>query len=273
MLLRKANFNPNQPRIPAGNPGGGRWTATGGTSLLRQRIRQNRRQRQQQDFIVTAGRRTTLPRTNRANGHVLTFTPAQQIRGNFAIQAINFHGTRARALDPNFRLRPIASTPLPESYIRGLEATARHARRSVNELLPLGFPNYRSYENFGTTLSNGLRNAGYRDVQLFMRGSSVTGVRFSNKKPFDSGPRPSDYDVAIVSPTMFARAVHLNVPLRGRKTRTEPLNQRALSRLGLLNLRKELQARVGRDVSFMIYTAAANVHARPGPNRPIVRSK
>lgn len=25
-LLRKANFNPDQPRIPAGNPDGGRWT-------------------------------------------------------------------------------------------------------------------------------------------------------------------------------------------------------------------------------------------------------
>lgn len=25
-LLRKANFNPDQPRIPAGEPGGGRWT-------------------------------------------------------------------------------------------------------------------------------------------------------------------------------------------------------------------------------------------------------
>ncbi|OQP87920.1 hypothetical protein BTR14_00010 [Rhizobium rhizosphaerae] len=25
-LLRKANFNPDEPRIPAGQPGGGRWT-------------------------------------------------------------------------------------------------------------------------------------------------------------------------------------------------------------------------------------------------------
>ena len=26
----KANFNPNQPRVPAGNPDGGQWTRTGG---------------------------------------------------------------------------------------------------------------------------------------------------------------------------------------------------------------------------------------------------
>ncbi|RDJ93507.1 hypothetical protein B4Q13_21440 [Lacticaseibacillus rhamnosus] len=25
-LLRKANFNPNQPRVPAGSPEGGEWT-------------------------------------------------------------------------------------------------------------------------------------------------------------------------------------------------------------------------------------------------------
>jgi hypothetical protein len=28
----KANFNPNQPRVPAGNPDGGQWTDTGGGS-------------------------------------------------------------------------------------------------------------------------------------------------------------------------------------------------------------------------------------------------
>jgi hypothetical protein len=27
---RKANFNPDQPRVPAGNPDGGRWTSEGG---------------------------------------------------------------------------------------------------------------------------------------------------------------------------------------------------------------------------------------------------
>ena len=30
-LALKANFNPNQPRLPAGNPDGGRWTRVGGT--------------------------------------------------------------------------------------------------------------------------------------------------------------------------------------------------------------------------------------------------
>jgi hypothetical protein len=30
LLLRRANFNPDQPRIPAGQPGGGQWTSEGG---------------------------------------------------------------------------------------------------------------------------------------------------------------------------------------------------------------------------------------------------
>lgn len=29
---RKAGFNPDQPRVPAGNPGGGRWTSGGGVN-------------------------------------------------------------------------------------------------------------------------------------------------------------------------------------------------------------------------------------------------
>ena len=30
LLLRKANFNPDQPRVPSGNPDGGQWTDGGG---------------------------------------------------------------------------------------------------------------------------------------------------------------------------------------------------------------------------------------------------
>ena len=30
---RKANFDPNQPRVPANNPGGGRWTRPGGVQV------------------------------------------------------------------------------------------------------------------------------------------------------------------------------------------------------------------------------------------------
>lgn len=32
--LRKASFDPNEPRVPAGNPDGGQWTSDGGDSFL-----------------------------------------------------------------------------------------------------------------------------------------------------------------------------------------------------------------------------------------------
>lgn len=35
-LLLKANFDPNQPRVPAGNPDGGQWTRVGGSPGLPQ---------------------------------------------------------------------------------------------------------------------------------------------------------------------------------------------------------------------------------------------
>ncbi len=31
-ILRKANFNPDEPRVPAGNPDGGQWTSDGGSA-------------------------------------------------------------------------------------------------------------------------------------------------------------------------------------------------------------------------------------------------
>jgi hypothetical protein len=37
-LRRKANFNPDQPRVPAGNPGGGQWTSEGGEGSGRVRL-------------------------------------------------------------------------------------------------------------------------------------------------------------------------------------------------------------------------------------------
>jgi hypothetical protein len=37
-LRRKAGFNPNQPRVPAGNPGGGQWTRVDGGGTARVRL-------------------------------------------------------------------------------------------------------------------------------------------------------------------------------------------------------------------------------------------
>jgi filamentous hemagglutinin len=115
---------------------------------------------------------------------------------------------------------------------------------------------------------DGLRAAGYRDVEPMMRGSAVTGENFRTGVPFDVR-RTSDYDVALVSPTLMQRAIELGIPLRGGGTRTEPTRGRSLEGLGLASVRDTLRAQEGRPVSFMIYSSRYAV-TRRGPSRPIL---
>ena len=63
-VLRKANFNPDQPRVPAGNPGGGEWTGTGGGAA----------QRIAQPFLwVGGGRRLREPNRAPTGGRKLSW--------------------------------------------------------------------------------------------------------------------------------------------------------------------------------------------------------
>lgn len=101
-----------------------------------------------------------------------------------------------------------------------------------------------------------------------IRGSAVTGENFRTREPFDVGRR-SDYDVALVSPTLMQRATELGIPLRGGGTRTRHLRSEELMDLGLQNSAANLGRRVERDVSFMIYYSRHAVTQR-GPSRPIV---
>ncbi len=113
MLLRKANFNPNQPRVPAGNPDGGRWAATGGTSLLRQRIRQNRRQRHQQDRlnrIRLAGRRGAFIIVRTGRNRLRVATPAQVNRYTFSVINARDALAQAHRIRPNWKPRPSFQT-------------------------------------------------------------------------------------------------------------------------------------------------------------------
>jgi filamentous hemagglutinin len=58
-----------------------------------------------------------------------------------------------------------------------------------------------------------LRRAGYDDAEVGLQGSAVTGFRESDASPFDSG-RVSDFDVAVVSPTLFAEANSQGIQVR-----------------------------------------------------------
>jgi hypothetical protein len=119
--------------------------------------------------------------------------------------------------------------------------------------VPLGFADAEEFRAFGAHLVQGLHAAGYHDVVPVFQGSSVTGVKHTTGELFDVG-RTSDFDIALASPTLFARAKALGVELRGRRSRTGPIKEdEILSALGLLDLRDQVRSRAGRRVEFMIY--------------------
>jgi hypothetical protein len=120
--------------------------------------------------------------------------------------------------------------------------------------VPLGFADVEEFRAFGAHLTEGLREAGYRDVVPVFQGSSVTGVKYTTGELFDVG-RVSDFDIALASPTLFERAKTLGVQIRGRGSRTEPLkDEELLKTLGLHHLSIQLSERAaGRPVFFMVY--------------------
>jgi hypothetical protein len=111
-LLLKANFHPNQPRVPRGNPDGGQWTSTGGGSG-RTRLAQ-------------------MPRGGRRIGSDAEGTPEQEARlvaeEAQAQEAIR----RVREIDPNWS--PQESLTDPNS-IEGQIATARGKREEAEDRL------------------------------------------------------------------------------------------------------------------------------------------
>ena len=105
-LLGKANFNPGQPRVPAGNSEGGRWIGTGGASGGASVLRVNAR-----------GRGTI---SVRAGGTILEATPSQAARLAIAEGWASASAQRVREIDPSWRPRP---SHFPTNHYRfGTEA-------------------------------------------------------------------------------------------------------------------------------------------------------
>ena len=127
--------------------------------------------------------------------------------------------------------------------------------------VPHGFTSVTEFRSFAGHLRSGLYRSGYRDVRALFQGSAVTGRSFRTGKAFDVG-RISDFDIALVSPTLFERAKALGVQIRGRGIRTAPLADRDLARLGLRDLAEELTRQAGRPVKFMIYKSESTAASR-----------
>lgn len=123
---------------------------------------------------------------------------------------------------------------------------------------PAGFKSKAEYEAFRNRLNEGLDRAGYKDAKAILQGSATTGHSPHKGTVFDGGKKPSDYDIAISSPSLMDAARRLDDPpvsLRSGKTRTGPLTDHDLDRLGLLSTRDDLERMAGgREVNFMGYT-------------------
>jgi RHS repeat-associated protein len=127
---------------------------------------------------------------------------------------------------------------------------------------PRGFAIFPDFGAFGTTLKQGLAEAGFAGTRAFFQGSSVTGVQYASPNdPFDIG-RLSDFDVALAGADIFAQAKSLGIPLRQGGSRTGPLLQDNLRALGLYDLQQQLTRDAGRDVNFMIYRDPAAAASR-----------
>lgn len=119
----KANFDPNQPRVPAGNPDGGQWTdaGSGGAST---RLAQAR-----------PGRSSGQVRLR--NGQLVEATPGQRARLAAAQARAAARINQVRKLDPNWRPTP-SLTETVEGEILAAEAEAREAEARLQELGRIG---------------------------------------------------------------------------------------------------------------------------------------
>jgi RHS repeat-associated protein len=139
----------------------------------------------------------------------------------------------------------------------------------AKESIPLGFESRAQYKAFGRELRLGLAEAGYGDVEPAIRGSSVTGVRFDDGSVLTPAG-PDDFDLALVSESLFNDAKALGLRPRKGGGRTGPIDRsKYLDPLGLSDVHASLNERLGRKVSFMPYRDLGAVAERPGPYKII----
>lgn len=134
--LIKAGFNPDQPRVPAGNPDGGQWTSAAGNGRLNDphivsdvtpdndwkpgaRYAQN---------PTRGGRGPIL-----INGQWVQPTPGQAARLAIAEARAQDAIRQLRDIDPTWRPTPSLSNTV-EGYIASIEAATREARARFSEL-------------------------------------------------------------------------------------------------------------------------------------------
>ena len=135
LRLLKAGFNPSQPRVPRGNPGGGQWTSDGGTGGARNDPRILSDVSPDNDWQSGAQYAQNRARGGPLliNGRMVTPTPGQAARLAVAEARSTDAINRVREIDPNWRPSPGAYESV-EGLIRAREAEAQQAQARFLEL-------------------------------------------------------------------------------------------------------------------------------------------
>lgn len=145
------------------------------------------------------------------------------------------------------------------------EWVIRHGR-------PLGFKTNEAFKAFVDRLHGTVTGLDPK-ARVAMRGSAINGLSFDkdsqgfSKTFFDMKvDEASDFDIAIVSPTLLQLAGKSKIPVLRRNggLRTGPIKRNGLlRRLGLGNLQCELKKQSGgRRVSFMVYESLEQLERR-----------
>jgi hypothetical protein len=146
----RQKYDPNQPRVPAGNSDGGQWTSggggggrpSGGVGRTGGGINDRRVLSDAPDDKLKPGAQyaQNTPRGPRGSGtsrivggRRVELTPAQQTRAEIAESQADAATSRVRTLDPTWQPSPRLDSSV-ESYISNTQATAREAQARYETL-------------------------------------------------------------------------------------------------------------------------------------------
>jgi hypothetical protein len=144
-------------------------------------------------------------------------------------------------------------------------------KERIRSGVPLGFKDRVDVKALSSTFEKEMAAIGNRQARLAIRGSAVTNRSFEDKTqrytghPFDQGNKPSDLDFAIVDTGLFNRALRAGIEIAPTGTRTLPLYDDDLKKVGLEALAESVKGFAGkRSHSFVIYASERAVSDR-GP--------
>ncbi len=123
--------------------------------------------------------------------------------------------------------------------------------------LPFGYKE-KPFRRFVQRTNEEFAGAGFEDAKFFMQGSAASGRKFSGELlDARKGIKPSDYDVAVVSPQLIAKAKELGINVLGG-----PLKGADIAALGLSEAQVGLTkaSKGGIPVNFKVYESIDDVY-------------